>query len=124
VVREVSVPDRVQVGEPVTFAVDWEERAGSDAVGACATWSILAPGVESVSACEAIAHRCGRYGPHDPPPPSSHAVRLARTVTFAEPGTYTVTGGGNTATHLADGCASPYLNSWSRSSTVTVDPAP
>lgn len=122
-VREVSVPTRVQAGQLVTFAVDWFERAAPGATGACASWSVRAPGIENVSSCEEVAHSCDRYGPHDPPPPAAHAVRLARSVTFPDPGTYTVTVGGNTATHLDDGCGSPYVTSWSRSYTVVVDPA-
>jgi hypothetical protein len=120
-VREVSVPTRVRTGQLVTFAVDWVERAGEGATGACASWAIRAPGIDNVSTCEEVAHSCDRYGPHDPPPPASRAVRLARSVTFPDPGTYTVTVGGNTATHLADGCGSPYVNSWSRSYTVVVE---
>lgn len=123
-VREVSVPRRVRAGELVTFAVDWVERAAPGATGACASWSVRAPGIDNVSTCEEVAHSCDRYGPHDPPPPEPHAVRLARSVTFPDPGTYTVTVGGNTATHLADGCGSPYVNSWSRSYTVVVEQAP
>jgi hypothetical protein len=76
-----------------------------------------------VSTCEAIAHSCDRYGPHAPPPPASHPVRLAHSVTFPDPGTYAVEVGGNTATHLADGCGSPYVTSWSRSYTVVVEQA-
>lgn len=120
-VEEVSVPLRAVVGEAVTFAVDHVERAGPDAIGACATWTVDDPGVPNVSTCEAVNHSCARFGPHDPPPPSTERVRVQRTVTFTSPGTYQVQVGGHTATHLADGCANPHLASWSRTYEVVVE---
>jgi hypothetical protein len=120
-VEVVSVPRRAVVGQPTTFAVDVIERAGADAIGACASWATDDPGVPSVSTCEAVNHSCDRYGPHDPPAARSDRVRVSRTISFTAPGEYRVTVGGHTATHLADGCASPYLDSWSRSFVVVVE---
>lgn len=122
-VVEVAVPLRAVVGEPVTFAVDHVERAGADAVGACAGWTVDDPGVPNVSTCEAVNHACDRHGPHDPPAPRTDRVRVERTVTFTTPGEYEVHVGGHTATHLADGCANPYLASWSRTYLVVVEDA-
>lgn len=123
-VEEVSVPRRATVGEEVTFEVDYVERAGADAIGACASWAARTdPGVPNVSTCEAVNHSCDRYGPHQPPPASDDRVRVARTVTFTTPGEHEVTVGGHTATHLPDGCANPYLASWSRTYVVEVGAA-
>jgi len=122
-VVEVSVPLRTSVGREVTFAVDYVERAGADAVGACASWTIDAPGVPNVSTCEAVNHSCARYGPHDPPAALDDRLRVSRTITFDQPGRFEVTVGGHTATHLADGCANPHLASWSRTYVVVVGDA-
>jgi len=123
-VVEVSVPRRAVVGEEVSFVVDHVERAGADAVGACASWAVRTdPGVPNVSTCEAVNHSCDRHGPHEPPAPRADRVRVARTVAFTTPGEHEVTVGGHTATHLADGCANPYLASWSRTYVVVVEDA-
>jgi len=121
-VQVVSAPpEQAVVGEPLTFTLEYVERAGADAVGACGAWTVRGPGISDATTCEAVAHSCSRYGPHDPPPASAHRVTVTRTVTFDEPGTYRVSAEGFTATHLADGCASPYLGSWDvPASTVTV----
>jgi len=120
-VVEVSVPLGAVVGEEVTFSVDFVERAGADAIGACASWTVDAPGVPNVSTCEAENHACGRHGPHDPPAARTDRVRVERTVTFTDAGEYEVHVGGHTATHLADGCANPHLASWSRTYVVVVE---
>jgi hypothetical protein len=131
-VEEISVPLEIVVGEEVTFAVDYTELAGADAVGACASWTISkVPDDEPVdgepqlpsSPCDAENHSCSRYGPHHPPAASDDEVRVENPVTFTTPGTYEVTVGGHTATHLADGCANPYLASWSRPYRIEVEAA-
>lgn len=122
-VEEVSVPLRAEVGQEVTLAVDVVERAGAEAIGACASWTVDDPGVPNVSTCEAVNHSCDRYGPHQPPPPADDRVPVARTVTFTEPGEREIQVGGHTATHLPDGCANPYLSSWSRTYVIVVEPA-
>jgi len=122
-VVEVAVPLRAVVGEEVTLAVDYVERAGVDAIGACASWTVSDPGVPNVSTCEAVNHACARYGPHDPPAARDDRVRVRRTVTFTTPGEHEVRVGGHTATHLADGCANPHLASWSRTYVVRVEDA-
>lgn len=120
-VYAVSVPTTARVGREVVFAVNRVEPAGDDALGACTSWQVSDPGVVSISTCEAVNAECGRYGPHDPPPPSRHEVTLSESITFTEPGEHTVTVSGNTATHLGDGCPSPYLESWSRTFTIIVE---
>jgi hypothetical protein len=126
-VEEISVPRLgIVVGEEVTFAVDYTELAGAEAVGACASWAFPTDaGVPELdSGCDSIENRsCLRYGPHAPPPASADRVRVFRTMSFTEPGVHTVTISGHTATHLADGCANPYLASWSRTYTIEVEAA-
>jgi len=114
------VPSSAYVGERVVFAVNRVERAGADALGACTTWQVSDPGVVSTSSCEEVERSCGRYGPHAPPAASRDEVTHSHAVTFTTPGEHTVRVSGNTATQLADGCASPYLESWSRTYTVIV----
>lgn len=112
-VYAVSTPVAAAAGEPVTFAIDYVDPSGVDALGACINWS--APDAEvDVSSCEEIATACERTGPHDPPAPSQERIRVERTFTFEQPGTYEVTVGGNVATHLADECPSPYRNTMER----------
>lgn len=114
-VYAVSTPVAAAAGEPVTFAIDYVDPAGPDALGACVNWSAPAAVID-ISTCEAIATDCARTGPHDPPAPSQERIRVERTLTFDEPGTYEVSVGGNVATHLADGCESPYRNTLERRS--------
>lgn len=114
-VYAVSTPVAAAAGEPVTFAIDYVDPAGLDALGACINWS--APSAEvDVSSCEVIATSCERTGPHDPPAPSQERIRVEHTFTFERPGTYEVTVGGNVATHLADECPSPYRSTMERRS--------
>lgn len=120
-VEEVSVPLRAVVGEELTLRVDVVERAGADAIGACASWAVDDPGVPNVSTCEAVNHSCDRYGPHQPPAPRTDRVPVTRTFSFTEPGEREVTVSGHTATHLADGCANPYLASFSRTYVIVVE---
>ena len=115
----VSTPDAAAAGEPVTFAVDYIDPAGVTAEGACLNWSAPDTGTD-ISACETIRTDCDRYGPHDPPARSRERIRSEQRFTFEEPGTYEVTVTGNIATHLADGCESPYTNSFTRTFTVVV----
>ncbi|HEU5085405.1 MAG TPA: hypothetical protein VFU14_18830 [Acidimicrobiales bacterium] len=116
----VRVPSSAYVGEPVVFAVNRVEPAGDDAHGACTTWAVSDPGVVNTSSCEEVNRSCGRYGPHATPAASRDEVTHSHTVTFTTPGEHTVSVGGNTATQLADGCASPWLERWSRTYTVIV----
>lgn len=124
-VVEVSVPrSSIVVGEEVTFSVAYVEQAGGDAVGSCAAWAVRTdPGVANVSSCDEVNVECRRHGPHTPPPPSDDRLEVARTIVFTTPGVHEVTVGGHTATHLPDGCANPYLTTWSRSYVVEVEPA-
>lgn len=121
-VEVVSAPPaEARVGDTITLALDYVERAGAEAVGACGGWTVRGPGFSDATTCEAVAHSCARYGPHDPPVARDDRVRVTRTLTFDEPGTYRIQAEGTTATHLSDGCASPYLASWSVDTyTVTV----
>ena len=114
-VYAVSTPVAAAAGEAVTFAIDYVDPAGPDALGACINWSAPAAEVD-VSSCEEIATACERTGPHDPPAPSRERIRVERTFTFERPGTYEVTVGGNVATHLADECPSPYRAAMERRS--------
>lgn len=116
----VRVPSSAYVGEPVVFAVNRVEPAGDDAHGACTTWTVSDPGVVNTSSCEEVNRSCGRYGPHATPAASRDEVTHSHTVTFTTPGEHTVSVSGNTATQLADGCASPWLERWSRTYTVIV----
>jgi len=114
-------PTQAVVGESVTVTLDYVERAGSAATGACEGWTVRGPGISDATTCEAVAHSCARYGTHEPPPPSTDRVRVTRTITFDAPGTYRIQAEGFTATHLPDGCANPYLESWAVPAvTVTV----
>ena len=119
-VRVVTVPLRVTVGEEVTFAVDVVERAGPDALGACAGWTVRHPDIVNTSTCEVANHSCARTGPHDQPAPSEHLVPVTRTVTFPTAGEFEVEVSGHTATHLADGCASPWFDGFIRTYQVEV----
>lgn len=119
-VYAVRVPTSAYVGERVVFAVNRVEPAGADALGACTTWQVSDPGVVNTSSCEELNRSCGRHGPHTPPTASRDELTLSHGVTFATPGEHTVRVSGTTATHLADGCASPYLESFSRTYTVIV----
>lgn len=119
-VVEVEIPTAVQVGVPVTFAIDYVDPAGPDALGACINWS--APdAVTNISHCTAIKTDCARYGPHDPPARRDALIPVESEFVFDTPGTYEVTVGGNLATHLADGCTSPYQTTMdTRTFTITV----
>lgn len=116
----VSTPVTATAGEPVTFAVDYIDPAGATARGACLNWFVTDPAVVNTSSCEVIATDCSRTGPHDPPARSRERIPLERTITFETPGTHEVRIGGNIGTHLADGCESPYRNTFTRTYTVTV----
>lgn len=119
-VYAVSTPIAATAGEPVTFAVDYVDPAGPDAQGACLNWWVSDPAVVNTSSCEVIATSCARTGPHDPPAPSSERIPLERTITFETPGEHEVRIEGNIGTHLADGCESPYRNTFTRTFTITV----
>lgn len=119
-VYAVSTPIAATAGEPVTFAVDHVDPAGPDAQGACLNWWVSDPAVVNTSSCEVIATSCARTGPHDPPEPSRERIPLERTITFETPGEHEVRIEGNIGTHLADGCESPYRNSFTRTFTITV----
>lgn len=119
-VYAVSTPIAAEAGEPVTFAVDYVDPAGPDAQGACLNWWVSDPAVVNTSSCEVIATSCARTGPHDPPEPSRERIPLERTITFETPGEHEVRIEGNIATHLADGCESPYRNTFTRTFTITV----
>ncbi|MCO8126533.1 hypothetical protein NHL50_04880 [Acidimicrobiia bacterium EGI L10123] len=119
-VYAVSTPVTATAGEPVTFAVDYIDPAGPDAEGACLNWFVTDPAVVNTSSCEVLATACDRTGPHDPPAPSRERISLQRTIVFETPGEHEVTIGGNIATHLADGCESPYTNSFSRTFIIVV----
>lgn len=116
----VRVSSSAYVGEPVVFAVNRVEPAGDDAQGACTTWTVSDPGVTNTSSCEEVNRGCGRYGPHAAPAASRDEVTHSHTVTFTTPGEHTVSVGGSTASQLADGCASPWFERWSRTYTVIV----
>ena len=119
-VYAVSTPVTATAGEPVTFAVDYIDPAGADAEGACLNWFVTDPAVVNTSSCEVLATACDRTGPHDPPAPSRDRISLERTIVFETPGEHEVSISGNIATHLADGCESPYTNSFSRTFTIVV----
>lgn len=119
-VYEVSTPDEAVTGEPVTFAIDYVDPAGRAAVGACLNWSVTDPAVVNTSSCQVVATDCDRAGPHDTPAPSSDRISLEHTIVFETPGEHEVTVSGNIATHLADGCESPYRNTFSRTFTIVV----
>jgi hypothetical protein len=119
-VYAASTPIAATVGEPVTFAVEYVDPAGPDAQGACLNWWVSDPAVVNTSSCEVIATSCARTGPHDPPQPSSERILLERTITFETPGEHEVRIEGNIGTHLADGCESPYRNTFTRTFTITV----
>lgn len=117
----VSTPIAARVGEPVRFAVEYVDPAGTDAQGACLNWYVSDPGVVNTSSCEVINPSCARTGPHDPPAPVGDRILLERTITFETPGEHEVRIGGNIGTHLADGCESPYRNSFTRTFTIVVN---
>ena len=119
-VYAVSTPVAARVGEPVTFAVEYVDPAGTDAQGACLNWYVSDPGVVNTSSCEVINPSCPRTGPHDPPAPSEDRILLERSITFETAGEHEVSIGGNIGTHLADGCESPYRNTFTRTFTVVV----
>ncbi len=117
----VSAPGGATVGDPVTFAVDYIDPAGLGAEGACLNWWTSDPAVVNTSSCNAVATSCDRTGPHDPPPPSRDRIALEQTIVFETPGEHVVRIGGNIATHLLDGCESPYRNTFTRTFTIVVD---
>ena len=116
----VSAPGGASVGEPVTFAVDYVDPAGPDADGACLNWWNSEDAIET-SSCQVVATSCDRTGPHDPPARRTERIRRSYTVTFDTPGEHVVRIEGNIATHLPDGCESPYRNTFTRSFTIVVD---
>src|SRR5690606_30161684 len=105
-------PVAATTGEPVTFAVDYIDPAGPEAQGACLNWFATDPAVVNTSSCEVLATDCVRTGPHDTPAPSRDRIALERTIVFETPGEHEVTVSGNIGTHLADGCESPYRNTF------------
>lgn len=119
-VYAVSTPIAAAVGEPVRFAVEYVDPAGIDAQGACLNWYVSDPGVVNTSSCEVINPSCPRTGPHDPPAPVADRILLERSITFETPGEHEVRIGGNIGTHLADGCESPYRNTFTRTFTIVV----
>lgn len=119
-VYAVSTPAAARTGEPVTFAVEYVDPAGPDAEGACLNWYVTDPEVINTSSCEVLATDCARTGPHDPPTPSRERILVEHTVEFQTPGEHEVTISGNVATHLHDGCESPYANTLSRTFTIVV----
>lgn len=119
-VYAVSTPVAAVAGEPVTFAVDYVDPAGAEAQGTCLNWWVSDPTVINTSSCEVIATACARTGAHDPPAPSQERIPLERTITFETPGEHEVRIEGNIATHLADGCESPYRNTFTRTFTIVV----
>ena len=119
-VYAVSTPVAARAGEPVTFAVEYVDPAGADAQGACLNWWVSDPAVVNTSSCEVIATACARTGAHDPPAPSQERIALQRTITFETPGEHQVRIEGNIGTHLADGCESPYRNTFTRTFTIVV----
>jgi hypothetical protein len=119
-VYAVSTPIAAGVGEPVRFAVEYVDPAGADAQGACLNWYVSDPGVVNTSSCEVINPSCARTGPHDPPAPVADRILLERSITFETPGEHEVRIGGNIGTHLADGCESPYRNTFTRTFTIVV----
>lgn len=119
-VYAVSTPVAAVAGQPVTFAVDYVDPSGAEAQGTCLNWWVSDPTVINTSSCEVIATACARTGAHDPPAPSQERIPLARTITFETPGEHEVRIEGNIATHLADGCESPYRNTFTRTFTIVV----
>jgi hypothetical protein len=119
-VYAVSTPIAAGVGEPVRFAVEYVDPAGIDAQGACLNWYVSDPGVVNTSSCEVINPSCPRTGPHDPPAPVTDRILLERSITFETPGEHEVRVGGDIGTHLADGCESPYRNTFTRTFTIVV----
>ena len=117
----VSAPGGATVGEPVTFAVDYIDPAGPAANGACLNWRVSDPGVVNTSSCNAVPTSCERTGPHDPPRRSRDRIALEHTIVFQTPGEHVVRIEGNIATHLPDGCESPYRNTFTRTFTIVVD---
>lgn len=119
-VYAVSTPVAATAGEPVTFAVEYVDPAGPQAEGACLNWFVTDPEVVNTSSCEVLATDCARTGPHDPPAPSRERILVEHTIEFQTPGEHQVTLSGNVATHLPDGCESPYANTLSRTFTIVV----